>query len=62
MTFHAKRGINRELISFTSSSEEETILTFFYLILDELYKLGTVAGLDIREYAASSLTSFQLER
>ena len=45
-----------------TSDVDETVLAFFYLILDELYKLGTVAGLDIRDYADATLTQFKIER
>lgn len=43
------------------SSEREALQAFFYLLLDELYKLGTVAAIDIREYAKVALQSFELE-
>ena len=49
-----------EKVSF--SSREETVLSFFYLVLDELYKLGTVGAVDIRDYADASLGSIKLER
>lgn len=61
-TFHVRRNENREFLSLITSSKDETILSFFYLILDELYKLGTVAGLDIREYAYATLEQFKIER
>ena len=57
-----RRNENREFLSLITSSKDETILSFFYLILDELYKLGTVAGLDIREYAYATLEQFKIER
>ncbi|WP_081891941.1 DUF6602 domain-containing protein [Bifidobacterium biavatii] len=47
---------------FHSSNQEEAILAFFFIILDELYKLGTVAGIDIRNYADGSLSSICLKR
>lgn len=46
----------------TCSSEEEAIFSFFYILLDELHKQGTVAAVDIRDYADRSLSSFKLER
>lgn len=61
-TFHVHRDEHAELEELVVSKEEETIISFFYLILDELYKLGTVAGLDIRDYADVSLDQFKLER
>ena len=45
-----------DVSSLKHASGNETILAFFYMILDELYKLGTVAGIDIREYANATLT------
>ncbi len=61
-TFHVRRDDDRNFISMVTSAKDETILSFFYLILDELYKLGTVAGLDIRDYADTTLKQFKLER
>lgn len=43
------------------SDEREALPAFFYLLLDELHKLGTVAAIDIREYANLALESFNLE-
>lgn len=43
------------------SDEREALPAFFYLLLDELHKLGTVAAIDIREYAGLALKSFRLE-
>ena len=43
------------------SDEREALPAFSYLLLDELHKLGTVAAIDIREYAALALESFRLE-
>ncbi len=48
-------------IVLSHASEEETVLTFFYFILDELYKLGTVAGIDIRAYANATLENFKFD-
>lgn len=61
-TFHVRRNENRDFLTLTNSAKDETILSFFYLILDELYKLGTVAGLDIRDYADATLEQFEIER
>lgn len=61
-TFHARRKKNGELLGVVSSSEDETILSFFYLILDELHKIGTIPALDIREYADATLEQFEIER
>ncbi len=46
-------------IDLKYSTNEETIMAFFYIILDELYKLGTVAGIDIRRYANATLNNFE---
>ena len=43
------------------SCQEEALPAFFYLLLDELFKLGTVPAIDIREYAKLALTSFHLK-
>ena len=52
--------VNRETeITLLHASGEETVLAFFYIILDELYKLGTVAGSDIRSYANATLDNFK---
>lgn len=48
--------------SIMASDAEESIFSFFYVILDELFQLGTVAAIDIRDYADKSLKSFKLER
>jgi hypothetical protein len=60
-SFLVKRE-NKNFLSLVSSTGIQTILAFFYIILDELYKLGTVAGMDIRDYADATLTEFKLER
>lgn len=54
--FHCSDG------SYVESNGDEALHAFFYLLLDELYKLGTVAAIDIREYADIALDSFKLER
>ena len=61
-SFAVRRDKNRKFMSLITSSKEETVISFFYLILDELYKLGTVAGLDIRDYADATLEQFRIER
>lgn len=45
-----------------ASSNEEAVFAFFFLILDELFKLGTIGAIDIREYADASLNTFKIER
>lgn len=44
------------------SHPDEAVVAFFYLLLDELFKLGTVAAIDIRDYADRALNSFSLKR
>ena len=61
-TFHVRRNEHRDFLTLVASDRTETVLSFFYLILDELYKQGTVAGLDIRDYADATLEGFSLER
>jgi len=61
-TFHVRRNEQRNCLGVITSSKEETILAFYYLILETLYQTGTVAGLDIRDYADSTLSQFKLER
>jgi hypothetical protein len=53
---------NGQMTGFTCSSREEAVLSFFYILLDELYKQGTVAGLDIRDYVDNTISSVSLER
>ena len=60
--FIAHRDINKEIIGITLSPPEETLLSFFFMILDELHKIGTVAGLDIRDYADATLNKVKLKR
>lgn len=55
-TFHKREN------SVVCSSSDEAIFSFFYLLLDELFKLGTVGAIDIRDYSDSTLKSFTLER
>lgn len=55
-TFHKYEG------EVQASNGDEAIFSFFYLLLDELFKLGTVAAIDIRDYADLSLESFEIAR
>ena len=55
-TFHKHEG------EVQASNGDEAIFSFFYLLLDELFKLGTVAAIDIRDYADLSLESFEIAR
>lgn len=55
-TFHKYEG------EVQASDGDEAIFSFFYLLLDELFKLGTVAAIDIRDYADLSLKSFEIAR
>ena len=56
-TFHKKTS--GEVVR---SSPEESVFAFYFLLLNELYKLGTVGAIDIQEYADRSLKAFPLER
>ena len=68
LSFLVKRDKDNKKINFTVSNNEEEILTFLDAnckskeILDELYKLGTVIGMDIRNYADATLKGMKLER
>lgn len=55
-TFHKYEG------EVQASNGDEAVFSFFYLLLDELFKLGTVAAIDIRDYADLSLESFEIAR
>lgn len=55
-TFHSQEN------GVVCSNADEAIPAFFYLLLDELYKIGTVPAIDIRDYADRALQSFSLER
>lgn len=44
-------------VTFQKTSEKEALLGLYFYLNNELYELGTVAGIDIREYA-NSLESF----
>lgn len=52
---------NENNVNLLHASGKETVLAFFYIILDELYKQGTVAGIDIRNYANATLDEFKFE-
>ncbi len=54
-SFQIQRGEGKSFQAIKSYGENEVISSFFFLILDRLYELGTVAGLDIREYANAIL-------
>jgi len=60
--FLAIREANGKLKDFKTSNSEEAIIAFFYIMLDELYKLGTVAAIDIREYADATMDSIKMDR
>lgn len=60
--FLAVREADCSLREFKPSSAEEAVVAFFYIMLDELYKLGTVAGIDIRDYADATVSSLKLNR
>lgn len=45
-------------VEIQKSSSEETAFAFYYILNNELFKLGTVQAIDIREYAKLSLKSF----
>lgn len=61
LSFIVQRNNNRDFLNL-QSSEHEVVLSFFFIILDELYKIGTVAAIDIRDYADASLNNFKLEK
>ncbi|WP_206207816.1 DUF6602 domain-containing protein [Virgibacillus profundi] len=52
----------RNIVDIAKSNEDEVILSFFFIILDELYKIGTVPAVDIRNYADFSLDGIKLNR
>lgn len=60
-SFLVKRDKDRNFLSLSCSTEEETILAFFYMILNELY-IGTVPAIDIRDYANATLTNIKFEK
>lgn len=53
---------NKNIVDIKKSNEDEVILSFFLIILDELYKIGTVPAVDIRNYADFSLDGIKLKR
>lgn len=61
-SFLVKRDKDKKFLSWACSTEEETVLAFFYMILDELYKIGTVPAIDIRDYANATLTDIKFEK
>ena len=60
--FLALRNFDGSLIKTQLSDSDESIISFFFIILDELYKRGTVAAVDIRHYADKSLESIKLDK
>lgn len=50
------------VVDVQCSSQEESILSFFYMILNLLYDLGTVAAIDIRDYSDATVDSIKLVR
>ena len=60
--FIAYRDVNDRILEVDFSNAEESILAFFYIVLDELYKVGTVAGVDIRDYADATIDSLKIKR
>ena len=44
-------------LNIEHTSKDESLLGLFFYLNNELYELGTVAGMDIREYA-NALDSF----
>jgi len=61
-SFFAYRSEAGGLLDIKFSSKEESILALFYFVLDGLYKIGTVAGIDIRNYSDATLDSIKLMR
>jgi hypothetical protein len=57
--------VNKETreMEINSLDDNEVILSFFFIILDELFKLGTCGAIDIRKYANFSLkgNNFKIE-
>lgn len=52
--FVIRREENEDEKEVVYETKEKVILGLFYMILDELHKLGSVAAIDIREYAESA--------
>jgi len=61
-SFIAERNVDMSISSVNFSNSEESVLSFFYIVLDSLYKLGTVAGIDIRDYSDATVDSLKLGR
>lgn len=61
-SFVSYRDNDGTLIDAQFSTYDESILAFFYIVLDLLYQLGTVAGIDIRDYADATVESIKLAR
>lgn len=61
-SFISSRNVDGVLTGVQFSKPEESILSFFYIVLDSLYRLGTVGGVDIRDYADVTVESIKLPR
>lgn len=61
-SFVAYRNKERDISEMRFSNKEESILAFFYIVLDSLYKLGTVAAIDMRNYSDETISSLKLLR
>ncbi|MCL1982156.1 MAG: hypothetical protein FWG53_03550 [Clostridiales bacterium] len=61
-SFIAYRDDNWHLSDVEFSSQEEAILSFFYIVLDLLHQIGTVAGIDIRDYSDATVESLKIIR
>lgn len=64
-TFHTRCKVNNDIEvieDIVVSSPEESVFAFFYALLDELYRIGTVPGIEIADYAERSLKSFRLKK
>ena len=61
-SFMAYRNEHYSIQDVRFSSQEESVIAFFYFILDHLYLLGTVAGIDIRDYSDKTIKSTKLMR
>jgi hypothetical protein len=59
-SFTVDRDDNRVVTNIRFSSSDEVVLSFFYMILNLLYIQGTVAAIDIRDYANATLDSLEL--
>jgi len=61
-SFIVRRDSDKNLSAVDFSISEESVLSFFYIILDSLYRLGTVAGIDIIDYSDATVDSLKLSR